>query len=99
MRSRAIVAGLRHFEDPGFLARLRLAEEAAHEAPQELASLATSLFRAAASVVTLTAVVAAVAPAIAGLLLVVGGVGLSAQLLRGRRATSPIDRPVSESAR
>ncbi len=78
------LAGLRHFEDPSFLARLRLAEEAAHEAPQELTSLATSLFRAVVSVVTLTAVVAAVAPAIAGLLLVVGAVGLGAQLVRNR---------------
>ncbi len=78
------LGGLRHFEDPRFLARLRLAEEAAHDAPQELTSLATSLFRTGVSVVTLTAVVAAVAPVIAGLLLAVGAIGLGAQLVRNR---------------
>ncbi|HEV7557182.1 MAG TPA: ABC transporter ATP-binding protein, partial [Kofleriaceae bacterium] len=76
--------GLRRFEDPAFLSRLRLAEEAAHEGPQELTSLAMALFRAAVMVISLTAVVWAIAPEIAGLLGVVGAVGLVTQLVRNR---------------
>jgi ATP-binding cassette subfamily B protein len=76
--------GLRRFEDPAFLSRLRLAEEAAHEGPQELTSLAMSLVRAAVMLISLTAVVWAIAPEIAALLGVVGAVGLVTQLVRNR---------------
>jgi len=90
--------GLRRFEDPAFLSRLRLAEEAAHEGPQELAQLAMSVVRVTVTIASLAIVVASVAPEIAVLLGVVGAVGLVTQLARNRwvaamsRANVPTQR-------
>jgi len=75
---------LRYFEDPAFHGQLRLAEQAAQEAPQQLSELGRAVLRAAVSVVTLSAVVLVVSPSMALLLLLAGGVGLAAQLVRSR---------------
>jgi len=76
--------GLRHFEDPAFLGRLRLAEQAAHDAPQDLTAFAMTCCRTAVSVVSLTVVVAGVSPMIAGLLLAIGAAGIATQLVGNR---------------
>jgi len=76
--------GLRPFEDPAFHGRLRLAEQAAQEAPHQLTELVRALLRTLVSVVTLSAVVLVVSPGMALLLLLAGGVGLAAQLVRSR---------------
>lgn len=75
---------LRHFEDPAFHGRLRLAEQAAQEAPQQLTEFVRAILRVVVSVATLSAVVVMVSPPMALLLLLAGGVGLVAQLVRGR---------------
>ena len=76
--------GLRYFEDPVFHGRLRLAEQGAQEAPHQLAELVLSVLRATVAVTTLSAVVLTVSPLMALLLLLAGGVGLVAQVVRGR---------------
>ncbi|PTL75548.1 ABC transporter ATP-binding protein [Vitiosangium sp. GDMCC 1.1324] len=76
--------GLRSFEDPAFHGRLRLAEQSAQDAPHRLSELVLSILRAAVSVTTLSAVVLTVSPLMALLLLLVGGVGLVAQVVRSR---------------
>jgi ATP-binding cassette, subfamily B, bacterial len=75
---------LRYFEDPQFHNRLRLAEEAARRAPQELAGLVQSAVRALVTVASLTGVVLGVWPPMALLLLAMGALGLAAQLFRVR---------------
>lgn len=75
---------LRSFEDPAFHGQLRLAEQAAQEAPQQLSELVLAVIRAVVSVVTLSAVVLSVSPPMALLLLLAGAVGLGAQLVRSR---------------
>ncbi|AFE10377.1 ABC transporter ATPase/permease [Corallococcus coralloides DSM 2259] len=76
--------GLRHFEDPAFHGRLRLANEAALDAPQQLAEFVRAMVRTLVSVGTLSAVVLMVSPPMALLLLLAGGVALAAQLARSR---------------
>jgi ATP-binding cassette subfamily B protein len=78
--------GLRYFEDPVFHGKLRLAEESAQEAPNQISELVLSMLRAAVSVATLSAVVLTVSPLMALLLLCAGGVGLFAQVVRSRWA-------------
>jgi ATP-binding cassette subfamily B protein len=76
--------GLKYFEDPAFHGRLKLAHEASQEAPYQLTELVQTLLRSTVMVGTLSAVVLTVAPAMALLLLLAGGVGLTAQLVRSR---------------
>lgn len=76
--------GLRYFEDPVFHGQLRLAEQAAQEAPHHISELVQTLLRTTVSIVTLSAVVLTVSPAMALLLLLTGVVGLTAQVVRSR---------------
>ncbi|MEO7734528.1 MAG: ABC transporter ATP-binding protein [Kofleriaceae bacterium] len=80
--------GLRHFEDPAFLGRLRLAEQAAHDAPQGLTGFAMTCCRTAVTVVSLTVVVAGVSSTIALLLLVIGSLGIVTQIVGNRWAST-----------
>ncbi|TSC29430.1 ABC transporter ATP-binding protein [Corallococcus sp. Z5C101001] len=80
----AALEGLHHFEDPAFHGRLRLAEEAARDAPQQLIEFVRAILRMMVSVGTLSAVVLAVSPPMALLLVLAGGVALMAQLVRSR---------------
>ena len=76
--------GLRHFEDPAFHDRLRLAEQSAREAPHQVGDLALALIRAVVSIGALFGVVVAVSPMIALLLLVSGVLGLITRIARTR---------------
>lgn len=76
---------LRHFEDPVFHGRLRLAEEGAQDAPQQLVGFVYAAVRTVASVGSLTIVVFMVSPLMTILLLVAGAVGVIAKSVRGRR--------------
>lgn len=77
--------GLRHFEDPVFHGRLRLAGEAAQQAPHSVAELVHAVVRSTVTLVTLAGVVLVVSPSMVGLLLLVGAIGLAAQLVRSQR--------------
>jgi len=76
---------LRHFEDPVFLGRLRLAEQGAQDAPQQLVGFVYAAIRTVVSVGSLTIVVFMVSPLMTALLLVAGAVGVVAKSVRGRR--------------
>ena len=76
---------LRHFEDPVFHGRLRLAQQGAQEAPQQLVGFVYAAIRTVVSVGSLTIVVFVVSPLMTVLLLVAGAVGVVAKSIRGRR--------------
>jgi ATP-binding cassette subfamily B protein len=75
---------LRYFEDPAFHSQLRLADDAARGAPQQLTMTVQAVLRTAVVIVSLTGVVLAVWPPMAALLIATGALGLVAQLARIR---------------
>ncbi len=76
--------GLRNFEDPQFQGRLRMAEQAASEAPVQFTELGNALVRTVVTVASLVGVVLLISPALAALLLLTGGIALAAQIVRSR---------------
>jgi len=78
------IDGLRHFDDPAFHTRLRLADEAARGAPQQLVSLLQTVLRTAIALASLAAIVVAVWPPLGLLLAATGSLSVIAQLLRLR---------------
>jgi len=77
--------GLRVFEDPTFLGRLRLAEEAASGAPQALIGFGLELVQGGAAVLGFTGVLFALWPPMAVLLVVAAVPVVAAQLMLARR--------------
>jgi ATP-binding cassette subfamily B protein len=77
--------GLRQFEDPRFADRLRLAEDAAKDAPGVLALFLITAVRSAAGVIGFVAVLLAIWAPMALLLLAVATVAVIAQLSLARR--------------
>jgi ATP-binding cassette subfamily B protein len=75
---------LRHFEDSEFQGRLRMAEQAAKEAPHHVIELVQSIIRNTLIVATLVGVVSFVSLLLAMLLLLVGLTAVTAQLVRSR---------------
>jgi ATP-binding cassette, subfamily B, bacterial len=86
MTKLSAIEGLGPFEDPAFLGRLRLAAQAAADAPQALVGFAATCVRTAVAIASLTYVVWGVSPAIAGLLLATGVLGIAAQIAGNRWA-------------
>lgn len=82
--------GLRPFEDPAFADRLRLAEDAAKDAPGVLGSFVIALVRSVAGAAAFTGVLIAIWPPMALLLLVVAVAALFAQLALARREAAVI---------
>jgi ATP-binding cassette subfamily B protein len=83
--------GLRQFEDPAFRDRLELAEQAARDAPHQVADLALAMLRAVISIAALVGVVLAVSPAVALLLVASGALGLVARIARTRGDLAVLD--------
>jgi ATP-binding cassette, subfamily B, bacterial len=83
--------GLRQFEDPAFHDRLRLAEQAARDAPHQVGDLALAVIRTVVSIGALLGVVIAVSPVIAALLLVSGALALAARIARSRSDLATLD--------
>lgn len=80
------LVGLRELEDPAFLDRVRMAQQAAGEAPARVVEYAFGLVQAALTLVGLTVALAAVSPELAVVVLVAGLPTLAAELaLSGRR--------------
>ncbi|WP_117210544.1 ABC transporter ATP-binding protein [Allorhizocola rhizosphaerae] len=77
--------GLRYFEDPNFADRLRLAEDAAKDAPSVLGSFAMTLVRSAVTAGAFIGVLIAIWAPMAVLLLLVTAAALFAQLALARR--------------
>lgn len=77
--------GLRQFEDPRFADQLRLAEDAAKDAPGVLAQFLITTVRSTVAVAGFIAVLLAIWAPMALLLLAVAGVALAAQLSLARR--------------
>ena len=86
--------GLWHFEDPQFQGRLRMAEQAASEAPVQFTELANALVRTVVTVASLVGVVLLISPALAGLLLLTGAIGLAAQIVRSRNDVALMEQSV-----
>lgn len=83
--------GLAPFEDPAFHNKLRLAVDAARDAPQHVAELAQMVVRVTATLVGMSAVVLAISPVIAVLYAAVVAVSLGAQLARTRREAAVVE--------
>ncbi|GAA2063979.1 ABC transporter ATP-binding protein [Streptomyces albiaxialis] len=77
--------GLRFFESPAFHDRLRLAQEAAQDAPHNITMFSQLSVQAVATVSGFTGVLLAVWPPMVGLLFLSGGAALVAQLFQARR--------------
>ncbi len=90
--------GLRELETPSVHAQLRLAEQAAQEAPQQLSELGLALLRATAAIGSSAVVVWWVSPAMVIALLLAGAVGLISQWVRTRRAVEVLEG-LAQSAR
>ncbi|HTE56257.1 MAG TPA: ABC transporter ATP-binding protein [Kofleriaceae bacterium] len=86
--------GLRNFEDPQFQGRLRMAEQAATEAPVQFTELASALIRTAVTVASLVGVVFVVSPALSALLLFAGGIALAAQIVRSRSDVALMEQSI-----
>jgi len=86
--------GLRNFEDPQFQGRLRMAEQAATEAPVQFTELASALIRTAVTVASLVGVVFVVSPALSALLLFTGGIALAAQIVRSRSDVALMEQSI-----
>ena len=76
---------LEPFENPAFHGRLRMAEQAARDAPQQIADLVQALLRSTVTAATLTGVVWTVSPVLAAIIGVVGLAGLATRVWRTRR--------------
>src|SRR6185503_17437289 len=87
--------GLRHFEDPAFHDRLRLAEQATRSAPHQVGDLALGALRAVIAIGGLLGVVLAVSPVIALLLVVSGALGLVARVARMSGELAQLDAVVA----
>jgi ATP-binding cassette subfamily B protein len=77
--------GLRQFENPAFADRLRLAEDAAKDAPAVLALFAVTTVRSAVTLITFAGVLIAIWPPMALLLAIVTAVAATAQLKLAQR--------------
>jgi ATP-binding cassette subfamily B protein len=90
--------GLRHFEDPGFLDRLRLAQQAGGTSPVQVVNAALGLVRAALTIAGFLGSLFVLSPVMTGLLLVAAVPRVVAELLLARRrarvfsAVGPIER-------
>ena len=86
--------GLRDFEDPQFQGRLRMAEQAASEAPVQFTELANALIRTIVTVTSLVGVVLLISPALSALLLLTGGIALAAQIVRSRNDVALMEQSI-----
>ncbi len=82
------LGGLAELETPALQGQLRLAEQAAQEAPQQLSELALAVARTAVAVGSSLTVVAWVSPQMVVALLAACAVGLLAQVRRSRKDAS-----------
>jgi ATP-binding cassette, subfamily B, bacterial len=79
------LSGLRELESPAFQGELRLAQQAALEAPQQLSHLLLAMITAATAITSSIALVWLFMPAFAWILLVAASVELATQLYCSRR--------------
>jgi ATP-binding cassette, subfamily B, bacterial len=86
--------GLRSFEDPQFQGRLRMAEQAATEAPVQFTELASALVRAVVTVMSLVGVVFLVSPALSALLFLTCAIALVAQIVRSRGDAAMMEQSI-----
>ena len=86
--------GLRRTEDPQFQGRLRMAEQAASEAPVQFTELANALVRTVVTVASLVGVVLLVSPGLAALLLVTGAIAFAAQIVRSRNDVALMEQSI-----
>jgi ATP-binding cassette, subfamily B, bacterial len=86
--------GLRSFEDPRFQGRLRMAEQAASEAPVQFTELANALVRTAVTVASLVGVVSLISPALSLFLLFTGAIAFAAQIVRSRNDVALMEQSI-----
>ncbi|WP_027344625.1 ABC transporter ATP-binding protein [Hamadaea tsunoensis] len=83
-------AGLHRFEDPAFADRLRLAEDAATDAPAMLAEFTLAVVRSVVGIASFVAVLHAVWPPMNALLAIVAVTAVAVQLTVARRESEMI---------